>query len=120
MCHSWILLFIYNIANFYFNWFFNYNLFVQCLLLLEITFEDDNKFQNLQLVMVQWYDYADIAAKKKILTANTKVDKRHKLGCPYMKLLDSYDIIPLESVLRAIHIVPDFNKENRYFVNNYV
>ena len=89
-------------------------------MLLEITFGGDDKFQNLQLVMVQWDDYADIAAKKKVSTSSTKMDKWHKLGCPYMKLLDSYDIIPLESVLRAIHIVPDFNKENRYFVNNYV
>jgi len=89
-------------------------------LLLEITFGGDDKFQNLQLVMVQWYDYADIAAKKKVLTSSTKMDKRHKLGCPYMKLLNSCDIIPLESVSRAVHIVPDFNKEDRYFVNDYV
>ena len=79
------------------------------MLLLEIIFEEDSEFQNLQLVMVQWYDYAEVAQKK-----------RHRLGCPYMKLLNSFDIIPLESVIRNVHVVPDFNKDNRYFINNYV
>ncbi|CAH1758024.1 2170_t:CDS:2 [Entrophospora sp. SA101] len=41
-------------------------------------------------------------------------------GCPYMKLVSSYDIIPLESVIRNLHVVPDFNHDNRYFINNYV
>jgi hypothetical protein len=86
--------------------------------LLEIIFEDSDS-QNLQLVMVQWYDYADVTAKKKV-TADTKMDKRHKLGCPYMELLNSFDIIPLESVIRNVHVVPDFNKDNRYFINNYI
>jgi hypothetical protein len=44
----------------------------------------------------------------KIKTENTVTDKRHKLRCPYMKLTNSYDIIPLESVVRNVHVVPDF------------
>ena len=90
------------------------------MLLLEIIFEEDSNFQNLQLVMVQWYDCAEVTPKKKVSTADRKIDKRHKLGCPYMKLLESFDIIPLESVLRTVHIVPDFNKDNRYFVNSFI
>jgi hypothetical protein len=43
---------------------------------------------------------------------NTVTDKRHKLGCPYMKLTNLYDIIPLESVVRNVHVVPDFNYNN--------
>jgi hypothetical protein len=70
--------------------------------------------------MIQWYDYVDITIKKKIKTGNTITDKRHKLGCPYMTLINSYDIIPLESVIRNLHVVPDFNHDNRYFINNYV
>jgi hypothetical protein len=70
--------------------------------------------------MFQWYDYSDIAVKKRVLTSNTKVDKQHKLGCPYMKLLESCDIIPLKYVSKAVHIVPDFNKEDRWFVNDYI
>ncbi|CAJ0752513.1 2964_t:CDS:2 [Entrophospora sp. SA101] len=51
----------------------------------KIRFEESN-IENLQLVMIQWYDYVDITIKKKIKTENTITDKRHKLGCPYMKL----------------------------------
>jgi hypothetical protein len=54
-----------------------------------------------------------------LIIKNTKMNKRHKLGCPYMKLLDSFDIISLESVIRNVHIAPDFNKD-RYFINNYI
>ena len=37
-----------------------------------------------------------------------------------MKLLNSFDIIPLESVIINVHVVPDFNKDNRYIINNYI
>ena len=67
--------------------------------------------------MVQWYDYVDDTPKRKI---DKKLDKRYKLECPYMELLNSFDIIPLESILRTVHVVPDFNKNNRYFINNFI
>lgn len=37
-----------------------------------------------------------------------------------MKLLDLCDIIPLKSILRTVYVVPDFNKDNRYFINNFI
>jgi hypothetical protein len=67
--------------------------------------------------MVRWYDYVDGMPKRKV---DKKLDKRYKLECTYMKLLDLCDIIPLESILRTVHVIPDFNKDNRYFINNFI
>ena len=70
---------------------------------MEIRFEEECDIKNLHLAMIQWYDYVDTITKKKIKTENTVTDKRHKLGCPYMKLTNLYDKIPLESIVRNVH-----------------
>src|SRR4051812_28939434 len=52
------------VTYFYFIFYFLFLLFLVSVV-IEINFEEDSNFQKLQLVMVQWYDYADVTAKKK-------------------------------------------------------
>ena len=66
------------------------------------------KLSNLELALIQWYNYFE------------NIPENSKFGCPYLKLEDHYDLIPISSISNAVHIVPDFNADNGYFVNRYI
>lgn len=61
---------------------------------------------DLNLAFIRWYEYND--------------DLKSKFGCPYLKLLDQFDIIFIESINSAVHIIRDFTCDNAYFVNKYI
>ena len=92
---------------------------LQCILLLEIMFVRDDEIEKIEMGIFQWYDYA--ANVSKVLSNQNEVeDERHVLGCPYLKLLNTYDLVPLESINRIVHIIPDFSNNKYFFVNNYI
>ena len=66
------------------------------------------KLSNLELALVRWYDYFE------------NLPENSKFGCPYLKLENHYDLIPISSISNVIHIVPDFNVDNGYFINQYI
>ncbi|RHZ70976.1 hypothetical protein Glove_264g3 [Diversispora epigaea] len=91
----------------------------KCILLLEIMFIRDDEIEKIEMGIFQWYDYA--ANVSKVLSNQNEVgDERHVLGCPYLKLLNSYDLVPLESINRIVHIIPDFSNSKYFFVDNYI
>jgi len=92
---------------------------LQCILLLEIMFIRNNEIEEIEMGIFQWYDYA-ANVNKVFSSQNEVVDERHVLGCPYLKLLDSYDLVPLDSINRIVHIIPDFNNNKCFFVSNYI
>jgi hypothetical protein len=55
------------------------------------------------VAIVQWYENCE--------------DEDYHLGCPKLKLIESYSMIPIASIDRSIHIVPRFGKSNEYLVN---
>ncbi|RHZ82344.1 hypothetical protein Glove_109g68 [Diversispora epigaea] len=81
----------------------------KCILLLEIMFIRDDKIEKIEMGIFQWYDYA--ANVSKVLSNQNEIeDERHVLGCPYLKLLNSYDLVSLENINRIVHIIPDFSR----------
>ena len=63
----------------------------------------------MDLAVVQWFDF--------------KYQSEHlhiKYGCPYVKLLDEYDIVPIETIADIVHIVPHFGCDNSFFVNSFL
>jgi hypothetical protein len=40
--------------------------------------------------------------------------------CPYIKLTNLYNLIPIESINETVHIVPQFEKANSYYVNTFI
>ncbi|CAB5389003.1 unnamed protein product [Rhizophagus irregularis] len=61
------------------------------------------------LAVIQWFDFK-----------YQSEDLRLKHGCPYVKLLDEYDIIPIESITDLIHVIPHFGHDNSFFVNSFL
>jgi len=62
---------------------------------------------TIKLALIQWYDFK---------LQNTP----YKYGCPYMKLVDIYNIIEVDAIQDIVHIIPRFDKNNEYFVNNFI
>ena len=56
--------------------------------------------------MVCWYDIVP--------------NKPEKYGCPYLYYTKEYNIIPIESIDQEVHIVPRFDKKNRFLLNKYM
>jgi hypothetical protein len=81
---------------------------VQVLLLLQIQFNNNNKIY--ELALVKWYNYK---------YENTP-NKYYKYGCPLMKFIDQYNLIPLSSIKETVHVIPRFDRENSYFINKYI
>ena len=45
-------------------------------------------------------------------------DKFLKFGCPYIKFVDEFYIVPIESLMETVHIIQRFDHNNAYFVTN--
>ena len=51
--------------------------------------------------MVKWYDYCD--------------GESEIYRCPKLLMLNEYDIVPLDSIKQAVHIIPRFHKKKINF-----
>ena len=59
--------------------------------------------------MIKWYDYCEQDGEESEI-----------YGCPRLKMLNNYDIIPLDSIEQAVHIIPRFHKNNQFLVNRNI
>ena len=60
--------------------------------------------------MVQWYDFKYVNDQSKYF----------RLDCPYLKMTNLYNLIPIESINEEVHIVLRFDKENCFLLNKYM
>ncbi|CAB4477192.1 unnamed protein product [Rhizophagus irregularis] len=79
--------------------------FGQVLLILTLKI----KHMVFYLALVHLYDY-------KYQTEN----KFLKFGCPYIKFINEFYIVPIEVLIETVHIVQRFDHNNAYFVNRYI
>jgi hypothetical protein len=54
--------------------------------------------------MVKWYDYCE----------QDDNEDSEIYRCPRLTLLKGYDVVPLESIEQAVHIIPSFHKTNQF------
>jgi hypothetical protein len=70
-----------------------------------------SKIENpFDLALVHWYDF------KHPKVAN----KLYKYDCPWIELTNTYNFVPVESLIELVHIVPRFDKENEYLMNTFM
>jgi len=65
---------------------------------------DDLSFD---LALIQWYDFRN---------------PRHlyKYDCPWLKIIDMYNFIPIESIIELVQVIQRAEQSNEYFVNLYM
>lgn len=59
-----------------------------------------------ELALVRWYDIHSMEPEL--------------YGYPQLYYDKEYNAIPIESINQEVHIVPRFNKENRFLLNKYM
>ncbi|RHZ88371.1 hypothetical protein Glove_23g195 [Diversispora epigaea] len=77
--------------------------YAQTLLITEIRLPNKSP---MHLALVQWYDFIE--------------ETPFVYGCPLLRLVEVYNFIEIEAIEDTIHIVPRFDKNNKYFVNKYL
>lgn len=67
-------------------------------------------YSSFELVLVHWYDFC------------YKNDVRHlyKYDCPLLRTTNTYNFVPVESIIELIQVVKRAEKQNEYFVNIYM
>ena len=77
---------------------------VKAVLLGELYANGTQENESFSFVMVKWYDYC--------LPTRKESEPLDIFGCPRVKMLEEYNIVPLESVVESVHVIPRFHKEN--------
>ena len=74
-----------------------------------ITVIIENYSTPFNLALVQWYDFR-----------YKNNNRLYKYSCSLIKLLDTYNLIPAESIIELVQIIKREERENEYFVNIYI
>ena len=76
-------------------------------MLINIEIEDYSSFD---LALVRWYDF------------RYKNDSRrlHKYDCPLLQITNTYNVVPVESIIELVHVIQRPEQSNEYFVNIYM
>jgi hypothetical protein len=75
--------------------------------LITVDIEDYSSFD---LALVQWYDF------------RYKNDSRrlYKYDCPLLQITNTYNFVPVESIIELIQVINRAEQQNEYFVNIYM
>ena len=58
---------------------------------------------------MKWYDYYKLKIEDCKLT--------EIYDCPWLRMLQEYNVMPLDSISYAIYIIPRFHKKNQFLMN---
>ncbi|CAB4480045.1 unnamed protein product [Rhizophagus irregularis] len=82
--------------------------YAKILLILRIS--SDKLDQNLDLILVQWYDFA----------YPNNMQRHYFYKCAILKYVDHYTLIPITSITNIVHVIPNFNELGIFYVNKYI
>ncbi|UZO12538.1 uncharacterized protein OCT59_004071 [Rhizophagus irregularis] len=79
--------------------------FGKVLMLINVKIiEKDLSFD---LALVQWYDFC-----------NSR--QLYKYDCPWLKIINTYNFVPIESIIELVQVVQRAERQNEYFVNTFM
>ncbi|CAB5366781.1 unnamed protein product [Rhizophagus irregularis] len=79
--------------------------FGKVLMLINVKIiEKDLSFD---LALVQWYDFC-----------NSR--QLYKYDCPWLKIINTYNFMPIESIIELVQVVQRAERQNEYFVNTFM
>ena len=77
----------------------------QVILIMKINEELQSDSKNIALI--EWYDF-----KSEVYP--------YIYGCSHIKLTKIFNIVDIEAIQDTIHIIPRFDKKNKFFVNRFI
>jgi hypothetical protein len=76
-------------------------------MLFNVKIGDDLSFD---LALVQWYDFL----------YKNDAQRLYKYDCPLLQITNTYNVVPIESIIELIQIIQRAEKQNEYFANIYM
>ena len=67
-------------------------------------------YSSFELALVHWYDFC----------YKNDVRRLYKYDCPLLRTINTYNFVPVESIIELIQVVKRAEKQNEYFVNIYM
>ena len=62
---------------------------------------------SFDLALVQWYDFC-----------NSR--QLYKYDCLWLKIINTYNFVPIESIIELVQVVQRAERQNEYFVNTFM
>jgi hypothetical protein len=62
-----------------------------------------------ELALVQWYDFKYNDSSRLL-----------KYDCQYMKIIQMFTIIAIDSIIELVHVISCFEKSNECFINMFI
>ena len=76
-------------------------------MLVNVKVNDDLSFD---LALIRWYDFC----------YKNNVRRLYKYDCPWLQYTDTYNFMPVESIVKLVQVIQHAEKQNKYFVNIYM
>lgn len=76
-------------------------------MLINIEIEDYSSFD---LALVRWYDFRHKKDARRL----------YKYDCPLLQLTNTYNVVPVESIIELVQLIQRAEQRNEYFVNIYM
>lgn len=67
-------------------------------------------YSSFELALIHWYDFR----------YKNDVRRLYKYDCPLLQTTNTYNFVPIESIIELIQVVKRAEKQNEYFVNMYM
>ena len=67
-------------------------------------------YSTFELALVHWYDFCYKNNERRL----------YKYDCPLLRITNTYNFVPVESIIELIQVVKCDEKQNEYFVNLYM
>jgi hypothetical protein len=67
-------------------------------------------YSSFDLALVQWYDFRH--------KNNTR--RLYKYDCPLLQITNTFNVVPIESIIELIQVFKRAEQQNEYFVNIYM
>jgi hypothetical protein len=76
-------------------------------MLFTVKIDDNSSFD---LALVRWYDFR----------YRNDVRRLYKYDCPLLQTTDTYNVVPIESIVELVQVIQRAEQQNEYFVNIYM
>ena len=65
---------------------------------------------SFDFALIQWYDFR----------YKNDVRRLYKYDCPLLQITNTYNAVPIESIIELVQVVQRAEKQDEYFVNIYM
>lgn len=67
-------------------------------------------YLSFDLALIQWYDFR----------YKHDIRRLYKYDCPWLQFIDTYNFVPVDSIIELVQVIQRAERQNEYFINMYM